>query len=236
MHRLYANMAEWWPLLSPPCEYVEEAEDLLRMIRERRGTGRCSLLELGCGGGSLASHLAPHFDLTLTDLSPDMAEVCRRTVPQAQVLVGDMRSLRLGRQFDIVLVHDAIMYATDAQQLRATFETAAAHCAPGGLAVFLPDCVRETFEPETDHGGHDDGARGLRFLWWSFDPDPDDSEFETHFAVLMREADGSVRVDHDAQRCGVFALTDWQRWLAEAGFNVETVHDPWRAYVFVCRR
>ena len=29
------------------------------------------------------------------------------------------------------------------------------HCRAGGVALFVPDCVRETFVAETRHGGHD---------------------------------------------------------------------------------
>jgi hypothetical protein len=38
-----------------------------------------------------------------------------------------MRTLRLARAVDVVLIHDAIMYATDVASLRATLKTAV-HC------------------------------------------------------------------------------------------------------------
>jgi hypothetical protein len=38
-----------------------------------------------------------------------------------------MRTLRLGRAFDVVLVHDAIMYMTTEEELLAAAETAFAH-------------------------------------------------------------------------------------------------------------
>ncbi|MFL5496654.1 MAG: class I SAM-dependent methyltransferase [Gemmatimonadales bacterium] len=70
-----------------------------------------TLLELGAGGGSLAYHLKRHFRLTLTDVAPAMLAVSQALDPKCEHLLGDMRSLRLGRQFDVVLIHDAIMYA-----------------------------------------------------------------------------------------------------------------------------
>ena len=42
-------------------------------------------------------------------------------------LYGDMRSLRLPRQFDVVLIHDAIMYATGPADVQAALRTAAIH-------------------------------------------------------------------------------------------------------------
>lgn len=64
-----------------------------------------------------------------------------------------MRTLRLDREFDVVFVHDAVMYATEPAGLRATLRTAAAHCRRGGLVAVVPDFVRETFTPGTSHGG-----------------------------------------------------------------------------------
>ena len=37
-----------------------------------------------------------------------------------------------------------------------------------------PDETRERYAPGVSSGGHDDGARGFRYLEWHHDPDPDD--------------------------------------------------------------
>ena len=113
-----------------------------------------------------------------------------------------MRTLRLGRQFDAVFVHDAICYMTSENDLRRAIETAYVHCLPGGAAVFAPDHVRETFTPSTDHGGHDDGARGLRYLEWTWDPNPSDATYVVEYAYLLRERDGD-RLGGDETALGI---------------------------------
>ena len=45
-------------------------------------------------------------------------------------------TLDLGREFDLVFVHDAIVFATTREALCATMQTAYRHCRPGGAAVF----------------------------------------------------------------------------------------------------
>ncbi len=231
--RLYSDLATWWPLLSPPSHYAEEAEDLRRFL-PRPVITRPTLLELGAGGGSLASHLRDDYDLTLTDASPEMLAVCRAVNPGVEVALGDMRTLDLGRLFDVVLMHDAVMYMTTHADLRAAFLTAARHCRPGGTLVVLPDHVRETFAPETTCGGEDgrDG-RALRYLEWSWDSDPSDTTCEVVYALTLREPDGHVRVELDRQHNGVFARAEWLALLAEAGFSVRREADKWRADVFV---
>lgn len=216
---LYGELAGWFHLLTSPEEYAEEAA-YYRAALASATRPAATLLELGSGGGNNASHLKAGFRCTLADVSPAMLDVSRAINPDCEHVVGDMRTLRLGRTFDAVLVHDAVMYLTAEDQLRAAIETAHAHCRPGGAALFVPDCVRETFAPSTAHGGHDgpDG-RALRYLEWSRDPEPADTTFVTEMAYLLREASGEVRVVHDRHVEGVFPRATWRRLLAEAGFE-----------------
>jgi predicted TPR repeat methyltransferase len=69
--RLYDDFAQWWPLLSKPEDYAEEAQFFgQHLIAACDGPAR-TLLELGSGGGNNASHMKRLFEqVTLVDLSP----------------------------------------------------------------------------------------------------------------------------------------------------------------------
>jgi SAM-dependent methyltransferase len=199
-----------------------------------------TLLELGAGGGNNASHYKSRFRATLTDLSPEMLEISRRLNPECEHRLGDMRTLRLGREFDAVIAHDAVMYMTTEADLRAAMETAFGHLAPGGVALFVPDVVRESFRPTTAHGGHDGEGRSLRYLEWTRDLDPDDTSYEVDFALLLSVEGQPVRVEHDHHVFGLFAEADWLRWLRDAGFDAslrrELLSDDTGLEVFVAVR
>lgn len=234
-HRLYDDLAVWWPLLSPPDDYGEEADDLVPRLGALPAAA--TLLELGCGGGSLAFHLKNRFRLTLSDRSPGMLAHSRRINPECEHVEGDMRTLRLGREFDVVLIHDAIMYATTRADLAASLHTAALHCRRGGVVAVLPDCTRETFRPGTDHGGHDGAdGRALRYLEWTWDPDPADDTFVADYAFALREADGTVSVVHDRHVEGLFSRADWLALLSAEGITATLAVDPWEREIFVGRR
>lgn len=220
-HRFYGDLALWWPLISPVEEYADEAGQIAELL------GRASIpvrdvLELGSGGGHNAAHLKDHFQLTLVDLSPEMLRVSQDLNPECMHQQGDMRTVRLGRVFDAVFVHDAVGYMTSEDDLAAAVRTAFLHCRPGGMALFVPDEIRETYEPGTEQGGTDgpDG-RGVRYLEWSWDPDPADTTTVTQYVFVLRDNDGSVRVVHEEHRFGLFSRATWLDILTAAGFRVE---------------
>ena len=216
--RLYADLAPWWPLLSAPEDYAEEAALFLRTLRAHAQRPLHSLLELGSGGGNTASHLPAELELWLSDRSPQMLEVSRALLPARRHVLGDMRDLRLGRRFDAVLIHDAVSYLTSEGDLRAALETAAAHLEPGGVALFVPDATRESYRPGTSQGGHDRGPRGLRYLEWSLPPEPDGRRYRVEYAFLLREGD-QVRSFADSHELGLHARGEWVDWIRDAGLE-----------------
>ena len=237
--KLYREIADWWPVLSTPEEYAEEAELYGEALVTSASTPIHTLLELGSGGGNNASHLKKHFQMTLVDLSPGMLEVSRKLNPECEHLQGDMRSVRLGRTFDAVFIHDAIAYMTSAEDLRQALATAFVHLKPGGVALFAPDHIRETFKPYTDHGGYDVGSRSLRYLEWVWDPDPSDSIVECLMIYVLRQGEDEVQTIEDRHVCGLFSHADWLRLLAEVGFEARsqrielTEIEPYSGYVFI---
>jgi len=237
MLKLYTELATWWPLLSAVEDYADEAEFFWQVLSNVGLSSSPSLLELGSGGGCNAFHLKKHFaQMTLTDVSPHMLAVSRVANPDCEHLEGDMRTLRLARGFDVVFIHDAISYMTTPQDLRQAMETAFAHCRVGAMALFVPDYVRETFQPSTRHGGHDGAGRALRYLEWTYDPDEDDTTYVVEFAYLLREDPHPARVESEQHLNGLFARAEWFRLLAEVGFQAEIVRDPYERDLFVARR
>jgi SAM-dependent methyltransferase len=222
--RLYTELTEWYPLLTAPEDYDEEAAFYLRVLSDALGAQPHTLLELGAGAGHMASHYKQYVGhVTLSDLSPRMLALSQRLNPDCDHVQGDMCTLRLDRAFDAVFVHDAVCYLTTQAELRQAIETAFVHCRPGGVAVFAPDHVRENFAEGVDAGGHDNGPRSLRYLEWTWDPDPTDETYVADYAYLLREEGQPMRSVYDRHICGLFARATWLRLLEQAGFRQLTV-------------
>jgi ubiquinone/menaquinone biosynthesis C-methylase UbiE len=221
--RLYDELASWWPVLSAPEDYAEEAETIRKIFTESTLNNIETMLELGSGGGNNASHLKAHFKMTLVDISPGMLKVSQKLNPGCEHVLGDMRTIRLGKLFDTVLIHDAISYMTNLVDLKAAIETAFIHCKPGGAALFAPDYTKENFKPLTKHGGHENNGRGLRYVEWVYDPNPNDENTITDFAYLLRNQNNHVWVEYDRHVTGLFYQADWLRIIREVGFEPKVI-------------
>jgi ubiquinone/menaquinone biosynthesis C-methylase UbiE len=239
--KLYSELADWWPVLSAPEDYAEEAAFYEQALRTACAFEPKTLLELGSGGGNNASYLKKHFQVTLVDLAPGMLAVSQALNPECEHHQGDMRTVRLDRQFDLVFIQDAIVYMTTEADLRQAMQTAYLHCHPGGAVLFAPDHTKENFKTQTGHGGHDRGGRSLRYLDWTLEPNPDGTYLYV-MAYLLREGTGEVRCILDQHCCGLFSRTEWLQWMKETGFEacgVPFVHSeipPGDCEVFVGRK
>lgn len=236
---LYDALVPWYRLFTPPEEYVAEAacyRDAL--LAAARPTPR-TLLELGAGAGHNAFHLKRDFACTLTDLSRVMLEESRTLNPECEHVVGDMRTLRLGRTFDAVLVHDAVMYLTTEAALRQAMATAFVHLGPGGAALVAPDCVRETFVEGVEFDSRAEGRRTLHSIEYKWDPDPADTTMRVEYSFLLRDGD-EVRSVLDRHVEGLFPRATWLAVLRDTGFLVELTPRPLDDgefdEVFLCRR
>jgi SAM-dependent methyltransferase len=236
---LYSDLTSWYRLIDPVPDHLEEA-DAYQAVLDDAVPGRAeTLLELGAGAGHNAFHLKRRFRCTLTDLSEPMLSLSRELNPDCEHLRGDMRTLRLNRTFDAVLLHDAVVYMTTEADLLAAAKTAFVHTRPGGAAIFASDHLRETFREATEVIEGEEGTRALRCLAWTWDPDPNDSTYQVDYAFLLRE-ESTVTAVHDRHVEGLFSKATWLRVLTESGFEAETVARPIgngeQDQTFLCRR
>jgi ubiquinone/menaquinone biosynthesis C-methylase UbiE len=222
-HLFYTELAPYWPLISPLSDYQEEGDYFASLLRSLPVPIR-EVLELGSGGGHCSFYLRQRFSMTLSDLSQEMLAVSAQVNPECEHIQGDMRSMRLGREFDAVFIHDAIDYMITAEDLRAALTTAFVHCRPGGVCVVAPDHVREHLALDTDCAGHDGAdGRAVRFLEWSWDPDPNDDWVQTEYSFVLRDASGKITSAHESHRTGSFSEARWMELLREVGFSPERV-------------
>jgi SAM-dependent methyltransferase len=116
---------------------ISPAEVLLLLRYREPLSGR--VLELGPGAGRFTGYLAELAgELTALEISPDMAEVCRRRVPSATVRVGDMEDLAdiPDASLEAVVGTCNVLDVLDDPERRALLAQLHRILVPGGLLVF----------------------------------------------------------------------------------------------------
>ncbi len=219
--RLYGDLAWTWPIISPPEHYVEEAEQFLKVIQEHARIEAKTLLDLGCGGGHNDFTLKKHFDVTGIDVSPEMLALARRLNPDVTYALGDMRTVRLDKTFDAVLIADSINYMLTVEDLRAAFVTAFVHLKPGGVFCTFAEETVERFEQNSiRYSTETRGDVEITLVENRYDPDSTDTTFELTLVYFIRHA-GQLQVETDRHLSGLFALDTWHGLLEEVGFQVK---------------
>jgi len=218
--RLYKDLAWTWPIISPPHEYVDETLEMINFLKQYAKLEIRQVLNLGCGGGHNDYTIKKHYNVTSVDISEDMLALARALNPEVDYHRGDMRSVRLNRQFDAVAIFDSINYMLTADDLTAAFVTAYEHLRGGGVMVTYLDEWAEKFQQnKTIHLTRQKEDIEITLIENYYDPDPDDTWYEDNMIYLIRRS-GELTIELDYHRLGLFTLETWSKLMEKAGFQV----------------
>lgn len=113
---------------------------LAEIYRERVPEG-ASVLEIGCGTGTLLAVLSPAHGVGV-DVSPRMVEIAATKFPNLAFRVADAETFEPGETFDFVIVPDVVEHLSDPQ---AMFRSARKACHPGTRVIVT--CVNPLWAP-----------------------------------------------------------------------------------------
>lgn len=125
--------------------------ELLQRLVKRYNPRAKSLLELGCGSGSMLAILSRRYKSVGIDNSKGMLEIARKKAPKAKLLHGDITQFDLSERFDaIVCPFDTINHVTSFAKWKKVFERAHRHLNPGGVFIFDVNTEHKMEEYRTD--------------------------------------------------------------------------------------
>lgn len=142
---VFGNYARYYDLLYRDKPYKDEADYIHKLVLTHVPAAHV-LVELGCGTGIHAEHLAnAGMEVHGADLSEWMLEraAARRATLAGGVAKllhfshGDVRDVRLGVRADAVIsLFHVMSYQSENADLQAMFATAREHLKPGGVFIF----------------------------------------------------------------------------------------------------
>ncbi len=106
------------------------------LIQQRVDSG-ASILELGCGTGSILYTLRNQYKVSGLDSSEQMLSIARQRLDNAKLYNADITSFSLREKYNVILcVFDSINHLTSWHSWKAVFRRARAHLKDRGLFIF----------------------------------------------------------------------------------------------------
>jgi SAM-dependent methyltransferase len=217
--KAYNELAWTEKWLADPKDYKDEVARYVSLLRKYSSAPPKTLLHLGSGAGGHDRFFRDYFQVTGVDLSPGMQDLARAANPNVEYIPGDMRTIRLNKQFDAVVIPDSIDYMTTESDLRLAIETAVLHLKPGGVLLVVGK-MEETFENNSfAYCGEKNGIHITLLENNHVYPDQPHS-YEAVFIYLIRQK-GLPAIHIDRHLMGLFPGETWDKVFREAGIIVD---------------
>lgn len=157
---LHNKLAKYYDRVYSFKDYLDEAVRIQNLIIKYLETGGNTLLDIACGTGLHLKHLKDDFSCTGVDISKAMLKIARNNAKGVTFKVADMKTLKLGKQFDIITcLLSSIGYAKTYSNLERTMQNFSKHLKKGGLALIEPSHAKSLYvtgEPRiTTYDGRD---------------------------------------------------------------------------------
>ena len=215
----YTVLAEFYDQLTTDVPYVRWADYLEKQFARHKQPIR-SIVELGCGTGTLAAILAGRgYQVTAVDLSPDMLSVAAEKCEglDVRLVCQDMSKLSLPMQVDAVICClDSLNYVTRPAQVQSTFRRVFRALKPGGLFLFD---VKTPFALEGADGQVYIDENEEVYCVWRGEYDARRRICGYGIDLFALQDDGSWWRDGEYHEEYAYAMEELSEWLGNAGFT-----------------
>jgi len=215
----YNDLAWTEDWLADPSEYEEEVLVYVDLIKRSATEPPLTLLHLGSGAGGHDWIFKRHFKVTGVDLSLGLLNKARVAHPDIEYLEGDMRTLRLNRQFDAVVIPDSIDYMTSLDDLRQAIQNAVMHLKTGGVFLVVAK-TEEAFQNNNfAYTGEKSGVHVTLFENNYINPFRPNTYEATLVYLIRKQGELTIHTEH--QVLGLFSQATWEKLFNDAELTMQ---------------
>jgi SAM-dependent methyltransferase len=189
------------------------------LIKRNSSQALRTLLHLGCGAGGYDGVFKQHFAVTGVDISRGMLDMARLRHQDIEYIEGDMRTVRLGREFDAVAIPDSIDYMGSLPELRMAIETAVTHLKPGGILLVVGK-TKEIFRDNNFVYTGEQEDLHVTLLENNYINRYRPHTYEATLVYLIRRR-GELTIHTECHMLGLFSQAVWEKVFTEAGLSVQ---------------
>ncbi|MGL5049413.1 MAG: class I SAM-dependent DNA methyltransferase [Fusobacteriaceae bacterium] len=163
---MYKNFSKVYDYFMEHCEYelwIDQIYFVLNKYEKESGT----LIDIGCGTGSMLQEFSNKYSCVGLDLSEKMLEIAHKKLKKKKVALfkGDMVLFDVGSKFDIaVSLFDTVNHLTSNEDLLQHLCTVKATLNSGGIYIF--DVIDRNFMNKMFKGGvFADNRKKMSVIW-----------------------------------------------------------------------
>jgi len=226
----YNELAWTEDFLADPSEYEKEVDEYINLINSIAKEPVHNVLHLGCGSGGHDLYFKKHFKITGVDISIGMLNKAKAVNPEVEYIEGDMRTIRLDRQFDCVIIPDSIDYMVSLDDLKQAIHTSAIHLKIGGVLLIVGK-TEETFQNNNfAYTGEKDDIH-VTLLENNYINPYIPNTYEITMVYLIRQK-GELTKYIEESVAGLFSQATWDDILRNSGFimekrNLDDIYDKY---------
>lgn len=216
----YNDLAWTEDFFADQSDYEEEVALYVELLKRSSADPPRTLLHLGCGAGGHDNVFKRHFEVTGVDISPGMLAKAHAAHPEIEYHEEDMRTIRLQKEFDVVVIPDSIDYMVTRDDLRQALRTATTHLKSGGVLLVVAKTA-EIFRDNNFAYTGESGDVHVTLLENNYVNPHRPETYEATMVFLIRQA-GKLTIHNDHHVLGLFPEAVWKKLFAEAGLTLQT--------------
>lgn len=228
----YTSFAEVYDTFMDNVPYREWAA-YVNNILKKHGIGEGTVLDLGCGTGSMTEELDDlGYDMIGVDISDEMLEIAVRKMEEKEreilYLSQDMRELELYSTVDaVVSACDSVNYILDMEELTDVFRLVNEYLEPGGI-FFFDFNTRHKYRDIIGDQTIAEDREECSFIWDNYYYEEECvNEYELTLFIQESEDETLYRKYQETHLQRGYTLEEMKTMIEDAGLIFETAYDDY---------